>query len=251
MTVTSFFYLLAAGVAAGLLSSMAGLASLVSYPVLLSLGVPPVNANVTNTAALIFNGLGSGLSSLRELRAHPRITLRVTVWALLGGLVGSLILAFAPATTFEKVVPFLILLAALLMLWSARPQSQRAAASGGDHRVGQALAVLAVGVYIGYFGASAGIIMLSILSLTLTVDFATSNAIKNFACFATNVMALVIYMLTTRIYWLMVVPLGAGMFVGGFLGPIVVRHVSAQLLRLSVAIAALGLAGYLFYGAYG
>ncbi|WP_262316184.1 sulfite exporter TauE/SafE family protein [Lacticaseibacillus parakribbianus] len=250
MTLTVIATLLVAGLFAGLLSSMAGLASLVSYPVLLALGVPPVSANVTNTAALVFNGIGSAVSSRHELHRYPQLALQVTAWALAGGLVGSLVLAFAPASSFEKVVPFLILLAGFLMLGSMRVPTHTSAFTGRSGLVIRDVAVFLVGVYIGYFGASAGVIMLAILSLTLPVTFAETTAIKNFAALCTNLISLVIYAFTTKIYWLMVIPLGIGMFGGGLLGPIVVRHVPAAWLRIGVAIAAFGLAAYLFYTAY-
>lgn len=112
--------LLLTGVAGGLISSTAGMASLVTYPVLLALGVPPVSANVTNTAAMIFTGVGSGLASTQELSAHRKMMWQVGVWAVIGGIVGALILAVAPASSFEKVVPFLIAIAGVLMLSSLR-----------------------------------------------------------------------------------------------------------------------------------
>lgn len=245
--------LLVTGLAGGLLSSMAGMASLIVYPVLLALGVSPVSANVTNTAAMIFTGVGAGLSSAKELRANRRLMFAVTGYAVAGGIVGAIILALAPGSTFEKVVPFLIAIAGGLMLWSAR-RTQPAGAKGhqvtGWKLVGRNALVFLVGLYIGYFGAAAGIVMLAILSLTLPVSFAVANALKNFATFLTNIVSLVIYAFTTKVYWLMVLPLGIGMFLGGYIGPMVVRHVPQRAIRIAVGVAAFGLAAYFFYTAY-
>ncbi|WP_263849569.1 TSUP family transporter [Lacticaseibacillus camelliae] len=88
--------LLVTGFAGGLLSSIAGMASLVMYPVLIALGVPPVSADVTNTAAMIFTGVGAGISSARELKANRNLMFAVTGYALIGGILGTVILAIAP-----------------------------------------------------------------------------------------------------------------------------------------------------------
>ncbi|WP_412989412.1 sulfite exporter TauE/SafE family protein [Pediococcus siamensis] len=245
--------LLLAGAAAGFLSSVAGLASLVSYPVLLALGLPPVSANVTNTAALIFTGLGSSMASLKELRHVKKILWRVTIYALIGGVIGSILLTLAPAKTFERVVPFLVFGAGILMLWSQfRHTAPQKKANGHPTRTAffKNLAILLVGVYIGYFGASAGMILLSILIVTIDAGFAEINAIKNFAALLTNLLSLVIYAFTTKVYWWMVIPLGVGMFIGGYLGPVMIRHVPIKPLRVVISFAAFGLAGYLFYTAY-
>ncbi|KRM87262.1 integral membrane protein [Lacticaseibacillus thailandensis DSM 22698 = JCM 13996] len=111
-------------------------------------------------------------------------------------------------------------------------------------------AIFLVGLYIGYFGASAGIILLAILSVTLDQTFTVSNAIKNFTTFVANIFSIVIYALTTKVYWSMVLPLGVGLFIGGYAGPIVVRHVSVKLLQRVIAFGAFGLAAYFFYDAY-
>ncbi|GEN94533.1 sulfite exporter TauE/SafE family protein [Pediococcus ethanolidurans] len=245
--------LLATGLAAGFLSSVAGLASLVSYPVLLMLGLPPVSANVTNTAALIFTGAGSSIASLRELHHVRKTALNVTIYALIGGVVGSFLLVIAPAKTFERVVPFLVFGAGVLMLWSQFRHTVPKKAENPHHleiMILKNIAILLVGVYIGYFGASAGMIMLSILIVTLNATFGEINAIKNFAAFMTNILSLIIYAFTTKVYWWMVIPLGIGMFVGGYMGPVVIRHVPVKPLRIIISFAAFGLAAYLFYTAY-
>ncbi|MFD1318368.1 sulfite exporter TauE/SafE family protein [Loigolactobacillus zhaoyuanensis] len=249
MTITILFV---TGIVAGLLSSIAGLASLVSYPVLLLLGVPPISANTTNTAALIFTGVGSSISSVKELQHNQRDMWQVTAYALIGGILGSILLVFAPETTFARVVPFLVFSAGVLMLWSQfrKPPKQTADPNRRSVKLLKNMAVLLVGIYIGYFGASAGMILLSILIVTLNKSFAVTNAIKNFASFVTNVMSLVIYTFTTKVYWWMVLPMGIGMFIGGYLGPVVIRYIPARPLRIVIAFAAFGLAGSLFYSAY-
>ncbi len=118
--ILTFIFLIIAGFAAGLLASVAGLASLVSYPALLAVGLPPVLANVTNTTALIFSGIGATASSMKELRGHwKKLTLYV-ILSLIGSIGGSILLLVAPASSFEKVVPFFILFAGILLFMSGR-----------------------------------------------------------------------------------------------------------------------------------
>ncbi|GAX07447.1 sulfite exporter TauE/SafE family protein [Secundilactobacillus silagincola] len=245
-------YLIVAGAIAGFLSSVAGLASLVSYPVLLSVGVPPVSADVTNTAALIFTGLGSTLSSSKELKGNHATMWHVGLLTAAGGIIGCLILAFLPSSSFEHVVPFLIFLAAVMMMVSGKKKqvSQTAQPTKLWVRILKNSAIFLVGIYIGYFGAAAGIFMLAILTVTLTKPFVVSNAIKNFSALLTNVISLVIYAFTIKVYWLMAVPLAIGMFAGGYVGPVVIRHLPVKLLRNLITIAAFCLSGYLFYTAY-
>ncbi|MFC6253693.1 sulfite exporter TauE/SafE family protein [Secundilactobacillus hailunensis] len=245
-------YLVLAGTTAGFLSATAGLASLVSYPVLLSVGIPPVSANVTNTAALIFTGLGSTLSSSKELKGNHATMWHIGLLTASGGILGCIILAYLPSSSFEHVVPFLIFLAALMMMLSGK--KKRTARTDQPTklwvRILKNVSIFLVGVYIGYFGAAAGIFLLSILTVTLAKPFIVSNAIKNFSALLTNTISLVIYAFTIKVYWLMAVPLAVGMFIGGYIGPVVVRHVPVKLLRNVITIAAFCLSGYLFYTAY-
>ncbi|WP_203650901.1 sulfite exporter TauE/SafE family protein [Secundilactobacillus yichangensis] len=245
-------YLIVAGATAGFLSSVAGLASLVSYPVLLSVGVPPVSADVTNTAALIFTGLGSTMSSTKELKGNHTTMWHVGLLTAFGGIIGCLILAFLPSSSFEHVVPFLIFLAAVMMMVSGnkKPAAKTNQPIKLGVRILKNMAIFLVGIYIGYFGAAAGIFMLAILTVTLDKPFVVSNAIKNFSSLLTNVISLIIYAFTIKVYWLMAVPLAVGMFIGGYAGPVVIRHVPVKLLRNLITIAAFCLSGYLFYTAY-
>lgn len=120
MSLGNFIYFIIAGVFGGLLSSVAGLASLASYPALLLAGIPPVVANVTNTASLIFAGIGATLSSRKELRGEGRMMALLLAIALSGGIFGSFLLLVESPKTFEHVVPFFILLSGILLLISRR-----------------------------------------------------------------------------------------------------------------------------------
>ncbi|GAF38881.1 integral membrane protein [Agrilactobacillus composti DSM 18527 = JCM 14202] len=254
----TFIFLVSAGLVGGLLQSTAGLASLATYPALLAAGLPPVIANVTNTTGLIFSGFSSILSSTKELKHHGKQIAVLVILALVGSIGGSALLLIAPATSFEKAVPFFILAAGILLLVSGRrpntakntaptntsePRSKLVAILSG-------LGILFVGAYTGYFGAAAGVISLALLSLVTTEQFLVVNAMKNVIAFTGNFVATVIFIFRAHIEWLYVLPLGIGLFIGGYLGPIIVRHVNVALLRLLIALAAFGLASYLFVTAY-
>lgn len=249
ITVSLVIILIVAGVAAGIVTSVAGMASLVSYPVLLTLGLSPVSANVTNTTALIFSGVSSTLSSTKELKRDPHTALRVSLVTLVGGLLGSLLLGLAPAKIFEHVVPFLILFAAILMVITNRRREQHLATPKWLAK-GQLFWIFLVGLYIGYFGASAGVIFLAIMQATNAVPFAVNNAIKNLACLGTNILSLFVYAMTTKVYWAMAVIMGIGFFIGGYCGPIIVRHVPTKPLQNIITVGAFFLAGYFFYDIY-
>ena len=158
--------------------------SIFSYPVLLSLGVPPVSADVTNTAALIFTGVGASVSSTKELHGHGRTMWQTALISLVGGIVGSFILVKAPATSFQKVVPFLIMLAGILMLITShrakKVKSTQPVTLSPLMRGLRGICIFLVGLYIGYFGASAGVILLAVLGISNNLPFAVNNAMKNF-----------------------------------------------------------------------
>ncbi|WP_281164525.1 sulfite exporter TauE/SafE family protein [Liquorilactobacillus sicerae] len=249
-----FVFLIIAGFVAGLLSSIAGLASLASYPALLLIGLPPVLANVTNTTALVFTGIGSLISSLKELHGHWKKVMVLTLLSTGGSILGSLLLLLAPAASFEKVVPFFILFAGILLLSSSRKNNHfqfnfqripdfwlNLLSFGG---------IFLVGGYTGYFGAAGGVITLAILLVIINEDFATVNAVKNLLGFACNLIAAIIFIFKTKIDWTMVIPLGIGLLIGGYVGPVIVRHANIHLLRILIALAAFGLAAYLFITAY-
>ncbi len=99
-----------------------------------------------------------------------------------------------------------------------------------------------VGIYIGYFGASAGVITLALLTVTETLPFATTNAIKNFVSFTGNALAMLIYALTTTIAWHAALVMGIGFLIGSWLGPKIVVHLPVRALKFAIAIAAFALA---------
>ncbi|MGY1772517.1 sulfite exporter TauE/SafE family protein [Blastococcus sp. SYSU D00813] len=256
MSVLEIAFLVAAGVGGGLSGSIAGLASLVSYPALLATGIPPVTANVTNTVALVLNSVGSVSASRPELRGQGRRLLPLLGAAVLGGAAGAALLLSTPSDAFEKIVPFLIALAAVAILVQRPPRELAAegaaahAGHPGDPRWLPA-AVFGIGIYGGYFGAAAGVLLLATLLLATGDGVPRSNALKNAILGVANAVAAVGYVVLTDVAWSAALPLAAGLFLGGLLGPRIVRRSPPAVLRRVIALAGLGLAVYLGVEAFG
>jgi uncharacterized protein len=247
--VAEFALLVAAGIGAGLTGSVAGLASLFSYPALLAAGLSPVSANVTNTVALVFSSIGSVSGSVPELRGQRACLARLAPAGLLGGLAGAVLLLLTPSTAFARLVPWLIGLASLAIVAPRRlPSAQHE--HGGHAAAVLPVVVFAIGIYGGYFGAAAGVLLLAALLQTTGETLARSNAVKNVILGLANGVAAVLFAVVGPVHWLQVLPLAAGFLLGGRLGPVVVRIAPQTVLRRLIALAGLGLAVYLGVRAY-
>ena len=257
MTVLEFLLLVLAGVGSGLVGSMAGLASLISYPALLATGISPLSANVTNTVAMVFNGIGSVSASRPELAGQGRRLLPLVGAGVLGGAAGGALLLLTPATAFERIVPFLIAGASIAMLVQRPPRELAAEgaarAAGRRHRdpVGLLVGTFLISIYGGYFGAAAGVGMLAMFLLVTGEGFARSNAMRNVVLGCANGIAAIGYAVFADVDWLAAVPLAMGLLVGGRLGPKAVRRVPATLMRRVIAVLGLGLAVRLGLDAFG
>ncbi len=241
-----------AGVLAGTVSVLVSLASLISYPALLAVGLPPVSANVTNTVALVFTGIGAGLGSRRELVGQRPVIARLALAGLVGGATGALLLLALPERTFELVAPVLIATASILLLAQPRlrARSLRREARGPAMRPTTVATYGATAVYTGYFGAAGGILAFVALARIIDRPFHDVNAAKNLLAAVSNGAAAVLFILLGPVHWLAVVPLAAGLFTGGLIGPAIARRVPAPVLRVIVAACGLTVAGVLAWTTY-
>ncbi|WP_207548302.1 sulfite exporter TauE/SafE family protein [Mycolicibacterium iranicum] len=242
--------LFAAGILGGLCGSIAGLASVATYPALLLAGLPPVTANVTNTVSLVFTGVGSIWGSRPELRGQGAFLKRSLPFAVVGGIAGAVLLLSTPDEGFEKVVPILLGFASLAIVLPVRngregriPKPRRALALQG-------IAVFAICIYGGYFGAAAGVLLLALFLRIGGETLAHANAAKNVVLGAANGVAALIFTVVVPVQWPAVVALGLGCLVGGRLGPVVVRHTPDKPMRITIGIAGIALAAKLGYDAY-
>jgi uncharacterized membrane protein YfcA len=245
MKLTEVLVLIGAGTLGGIFSTVVAIASLVTYPVLLALGVPPLSANMTNTVSLVLTGAGSVAGSRPELAGQKDRVLRLAAVTACGGLAGAAVLLLAPASTFTVVVPVLIAAASLLLLIQPRLRLQP-----GTSHPRHYVALFAVAMYVGYFGAAAGVMLLVVLSTMIAEPLIRVNAIKNAVSGAANGMAAILFSVFGTVRWLLVPPLAAGFLLGGWLGPKIARRVPAGALRIAVSLCGLGLAIHLGMSAY-
>ncbi len=249
MSIFEALALLGTGVLAGIASTVASVASVVSYPVLLAIGLPPLAANVTNTMSLICTAAGSVAGARPELSGQRERALRLAVVTAIGGAAGAGALLIAPASTFAMVVPVLIAVAAALLL--VQPLISGLAPRPGADRSRRRLAGLfAAAIYIGYFGAAGGVLLLAILATMFSESLIRLNALKNIISGAANAVAGAAFALFAPVDWAVVPLLAAGFLLGGMTGPRIARRLPARALRLLVGLCGLALAVKLGLAAY-
>ena len=236
---------LAAGLGAGILTSTVGVASLLSFPILVAIGLPPVVANASNTVGLIPAGVSGSFGYRAELREHPRVAATVIVTCAVGAVLGAALLLGLDPSVFEAVVPWLILFTCLLV--GAQPRITRwlkrhhDTTNPPDPRdsmspVTTFFAAL-TGVYGGYFGAGSGVMMVAVLGLGLDLDLRIVNALKTLAVFSGNVVAGLIFVVLAELDWSAILLLSLGSVVGGYVGARIGRRLPPTLFRTLVVLA--------------
>lgn len=237
--------MLLTGLVAGILTSTVGVASLLSFPVLVAVGLPPVVANASNTVGMTPGALSGSWGYRRELREHPRVTAIVLATCAVGSVGGAVLLLALPPSVFEGVVPWLILGTCLLVgiqpRLSARLRERRGSEVDDRLHVSPVTAAFGTltGVYGGYFGAGSGVMMLAVLGLGTDLPFRVANALKTLAVLAANLVASVIFVFAADIDWRAVVLLASGSVVGGYVGAHIGRRLPPSLLRAGIVIAGL------------
>lgn len=231
-----------AAIAAGAVNAVAGGGTLISFPVLTAVGLPPLAANVTNTVALCPGFIGGIFAQRRDLSGQGRRMQVLLPIAALGGVAGGLILVYAGDRVFRAVVPFLILAASLLLAaqdpvraWVLHRLGRPA---GGASEIARAAAPVALAAaYGGYFGAGLGVILLATLGLALTDSFNRLNALKQALSFSSNLAAAVFFAFSGRVVWDVAVVMATGALIGGSIGGHLASRVSPNgLRRVVVAI---------------
>ena len=241
---THVVLLVLAGVGSGLTGYGAGLASVVSYPALLAVGLSPLAANATNTVALTGIAVGGVGSARRELEGMRARIVRFGLAGLVGGALGAGLLVLLPESTFTAVVPWLVVLGSMTLL--LRPWLQRLHRGRfSEHHPLVVVAIGVVAVYGGYFGAAAGTLVVATLGLVLTEPLARITALRAVVLGLANLVASVVFIVYGLVEWSAAVPLAGGMFVGGSLAPRILRRLPEVVVRVLVAVAGLALAAFL------
>ncbi|HEU4912124.1 MAG TPA: sulfite exporter TauE/SafE family protein [Actinomycetes bacterium] len=229
-----------AGLAAGTINTVVGSGTLVTFPVLLAVGLPPVLANVSNTVGLVPGSLSGAIGYRRELAGQGRRVGRLAVASVLGGVTGGALLLVLPAAAFETIVPLLIGLACVMVVVQPRVAARLGDRAGRPHRVhgGPLLyaAIYGTGIYGGYFGAAQGVLLIAVMGLLLDEDLQRINAAKNVLALVVNAVAALLFVLVTDVAWQAAGLVAVGAVVGGQVGALVGRRVPQPVLRGLVVV---------------
>jgi uncharacterized protein len=229
----------AAGIVAGTINTLVGSGTLVTFPVLLGFGYPPVVANVSNTIGLVPGSAAGAFGYRRELTGQRRRTIPLAAASALGAVVGAVLLLSLPASAFKAIVPAFIAIALVLIVLQPRLSRVLAARSlpARDHAGPLAtLSVCASGVYGGYFGAAQGILLLAILGLSVDEDLQRINALKVVLAGLVNLVAGVIFVFAAHVAWLPAVLIAAGSIIGGTVGARYGRRLPPAALRAVIVV---------------
>ncbi len=244
MTGPEHVAVVAAGLGAGVLTSTVGVASLLSFPVLIALGIPPVVANTSNTLGLLPAAMSGSFGYRRELREVQRpTTLTVVLTCAIGAIGGAALLLALPPGVFAAVAPWLILFTCLIVgvqPWITKwLRSRHEDPQGERTKMTPATTFFAAltGVYGGYFGAGAGVMMMAVLGLGLDLDLRIVNALKTLALLAANLVAGLIFVFVADFDLTVAGLLAAGSVVGGYVGSHIGRRLPATLLRVLIVLA--------------
>ncbi len=225
---------LAAGVAAGTVNTVVGSGTLITFPILLAVGYPPVTANVSNTIGLVPGSVAGAIGYREELRGQRGRALRLGTGSVLGGITGAVGLLVLPDDLFEAIVPVFIAIALILIV--AQPALARRLGERGGAGRGTAAGVFGAGVYGGYFGAAQGILLLGILGLTLPEPLQRINALKNVLAGSVNAVAGLVFVFAAHVAWLPVALIAVGSTGGGVLGARYGRKLPPWALRAIIVV---------------
>ncbi|HEX6327079.1 MAG TPA: sulfite exporter TauE/SafE family protein [Jiangellaceae bacterium] len=226
-----------AGLGAGTINAVVGSGSLITFPTLIWVGLPPVVANVSNTVGLVPGAASGAWGYRRELAGQRGRLLRLGAGTLSGALVGAILLLVLPPDVFATVVPALILLACLLVViqpWLVRRLADRPRRDHGGPLVW--LAIFATGMYGGYFGAAQGVLLIAVLAVGLDETLQRVNAAKNVLGGLANLVAGLLFIVVADVNWAAAGLVAAGAVVGGLLGARVARRLAPAVLRAVVVL---------------
>jgi uncharacterized membrane protein YfcA len=243
--------LFVAAMIAGVINSVAGGGSLISFPALIAFNVPSVPANATNTAALWPGTLSSAYAYSRDTKLYRDLVVPLIIPSALGGLLGAFVLVITPPEWFDRIVPFLVLFATLLFAF--RDQFNRLFKLGGSEervsalgRVWGFLFQLFVATYGGYFGAGIGILMLGSLSVMGLRDIHRMNGLKTILGTMINVIAFIFFALKGLVVWHLALWMTIGAIIGGYVGARTAKRVDQRYIRAFVIAVGLFVSVWLF-----
>ncbi len=238
-----------AAVAAGAVNALAGGGTLITYPILVAVGIPPISANVTNTVALSPGYLGATMGQAKDLHGQQRRLWLTLPAGVVGGILGAILLLRTEERVFQELVPYLILLASGLLAvqerlrgWLVRRREQK-----GVGAANEATVILPVGlaaVYGGYFGAGVSVMVLAVLGLFLDDSLTRLNALKQAISFSINITAALFFLFSGQVVWTVAAVMAVAALLGGVLGGRLASRIKPASLRRVVVIIGVVVAVY-------
>ncbi|GAA5163192.1 sulfite exporter TauE/SafE family protein [Ornithinimicrobium tianjinense] len=231
-----------AGFWAGMINTIVGSGTLVTFPTLLFFGYPPVSANISNSLGLVPGGVSGAWGYRRELRSLGGVLARLAPASLVGAVGGALLLLWLPPAAFEAIVPVLIVLALALVLLGPRLQrwagAHHASSITPGRWVALVLGIVVAGMYGGYFGAAQGVLLIGLLSVLLPLGIQELNGIKNVLGMVVNLVAALVFLVVdpAQVNWTIVLIIGVGALLGGAVGARVGRAMPPWLLRAVIVV---------------
>jgi uncharacterized membrane protein YfcA len=264
MTSAQVLLIIVAGISAGVINAVVGAGTLVTFPTLLLLGFPPVIANVSNTVGLVPGSIMASIGYRSTLRGRGPVVRRLLVATSIGGLTGGALLVLLPGRAFDTIVPWLLLIAALLAALqpriaaavALRRAAQRATTvddgaatvPGGPVGTWFFLGILLTGIYGGYFGAAQGVMLLVILGLALGGPLNELNGIKNILGGTANLVSALLFIAIAEVDWSVAGLVAVGATIGGGLGGRYGRRLPSSALRVLLVVIAVVAAAVRFVG---
>lgn len=237
--ITDLLIALVAAFMAGLINAVAGGGTLVSFPVLMALGLPPVAANVTNTVALCPGYFGGIFAQRKDFAGQKKRLFAILPLSILGGIAGGLILLNTGEKAFNGIVPYLILLACVLLAIQVPVKKWMQSKTGKTHstmikRIGAATLLFLASVYGGYFGAGVSVIVIAILGLIYDDSLTSLNVLKQAISFSINISAAIYFAFSGKVEWKFALVMMLGAIAGGWLGGKFASQIKPSVLRWTV-----------------
>lgn len=225
-----------AAVAGGFVNALAGGGTLITFPMLTAVGIPPVVANITNTVALCPGYIGGALAQRKDLEGQKRRMWLLLPTGVIGGILGGVLLLYTSDALFRKLIPYLILTAVILLAFQDRLRNWvfgRVADEGHRH-LNEAWSILLIfpsAIYGGYFGAGLGVMMLAVLGLVLEDSLTRLNALKQSLSFSINIAAAIFFLFSGKVVWPAAIVMSVGALAGGALGGRMAGRIKPIVLR--------------------
>ena len=246
------FILFAAALFAGIANSISGGGSFLSFPALLLTGVPPIQANATNTAALWPGTVASTGAYRREVAAHLRLVPLLTIVGIAGGLVGAKILLRTPQSTFMRLIPWLLLIGNLLFIFSVpiarwvRERTLHRPRVSAATRAATVFLLFVITVYIGYFGAGVGILVVAVFALMGLENMHAISGLRTYLVSVSNLVAIATFIAAGAVLWPQALVMVSGAALGGYGGAHFARKLDARRIRQFIVVVGFATSAYFF-----